>query len=78
MVPLNDPIYQLVYGENGSGVDTVLVNGKILLENGKVLTIDEAKVNAEAAKRAKRITEKSELQKEKNDKLVSVLNNLMY
>ena len=78
LVPLNDPVYQLVYGENGSGVDTVMVNGKILLENGKVLAIDEAKVNAEAAKRAKRIAEKAALQKEKNDKLVSVLNNLMY
>ena len=36
-------------------VDTVLVNGKVLMEKGKLLTIDLAKVYAEVNKRAKRL-----------------------
>jgi 5-methylthioadenosine/S-adenosylhomocysteine deaminase len=46
--PLNDPVRQLVYGESGQSVTTVMVNGELVLENGKMLTIDEAAVLEEA------------------------------
>jgi 5-methylthioadenosine/S-adenosylhomocysteine deaminase len=38
--PVNDVVNQLVFGETGAGVDTVLIDGKIVLENGRVRTFD--------------------------------------
>jgi len=39
--PLNDVIGQLVFCENGSSVDTVIVNGEIVLREGRFTKIDE-------------------------------------
>ena len=38
----------IVYSANGSNVDTTICNGKILMENKKVLTLDETDVLAKA------------------------------
>ena len=38
----------IVYSANGSNVDTTICNGKILMENKKVLTLDESDVLAKA------------------------------
>jgi 5-methylthioadenosine/S-adenosylhomocysteine deaminase len=46
--PLNSPVRQLVYGENGQSVDTVLVNGQVVMENGNFLNLDEAALRKEA------------------------------
>jgi cytosine/adenosine deaminase-related metal-dependent hydrolase len=46
--PLNDPVRQLVYSENGQSVDTVMVNGKVVMENRRILTVDETALLAEA------------------------------
>lgn len=47
-VPLNDPLQQLVFGERGGSVHTVIVAGEILVEGGRALTIDEDEVIAAA------------------------------
>ncbi len=39
-----NPLVNLVYSATGSSVDTVIVDGKILLEKGRSLTIDEEEV----------------------------------
>jgi cytosine/adenosine deaminase-related metal-dependent hydrolase len=51
--PLNDALAQLVYCENGSGVDTVIVNGEIVVENGRLARLDESEIlrRAEDARR---------------------------
>jgi 5-methylthioadenosine/S-adenosylhomocysteine deaminase len=46
--PLNDPVLQLVYGENGRSVDTVLVEGRVVMEGKKILTVDEEAILEEA------------------------------
>lgn len=46
-VPLRDAYLHLVYCENGGSVDTVLVNGNIVVEQGKVTTIDEQAIRSE-------------------------------
>lgn len=46
--PVNDMTRQLVYYENGANVDTVIVNGCKVLENGKSLFVDEAELICEA------------------------------
>ena len=45
--PLNDLRRQLVYSENGSSVVLTMVNGAVVYEDGKVLTVDEAWVREE-------------------------------
>lgn len=45
----------LVYSANGSDVRTVFVNGKILMENRELITLDEKKICREVEKRAKQI-----------------------
>jgi guanine deaminase len=47
-VPLNDGLVQLVNGESGLAVDRVMIGGRMILEGGRLLTVDEAKVRAQA------------------------------
>jgi len=54
-VPLNDALLQLVNGESGAAVDSVMVGGRLVLEHGRLLTVDEAKVRAEAERTAERL-----------------------
>ena len=49
--PLNDTFRQLVYCENGSSVETVIVDGKIVVEGGNLLTVDQESAMAEARER---------------------------
>lgn len=53
--PLNDPIAALAYSANGSEVETVMVGGKILMENRRFTTIDRDKVLFEVNKVCERI-----------------------
>jgi 5-methylthioadenosine/S-adenosylhomocysteine deaminase len=53
--PLNDPYEAIVYTCHGSDVDTVIIDGRILMEKRKLLYIDEEKIIAEANKIAQRI-----------------------
>jgi cytosine/adenosine deaminase-related metal-dependent hydrolase len=39
--PLNDVVNQVVYAENGSSVDTVIINGQVVMAERRLLTIDE-------------------------------------
>lgn len=56
MTPLNDPYSAVVYSAQGSDVDTVIVDGNILMENRVLKTIDEEKVKYKAASISKRLT----------------------
>ena len=46
--PMYDPLSHLVYVTRGDDVQTVVVNGKMVMRNRKVLTLDETAVIAEA------------------------------
>jgi 5-methylthioadenosine/S-adenosylhomocysteine deaminase len=50
--PMYDPVSHLVYATRGDDVTTMVVNGKVLMRGGKVLTLDEAHVLADARKAA--------------------------
>jgi len=54
-VPLRDPLRQLVYGENGAAVTQVLVAGKVVVDEGRLLTIDEAALRRRAQAAAERL-----------------------
>lgn len=53
--PFNNSISALVYSASGAEVDTVIVNGKILMENRILTSIDEEKVYFEVNRIAKRL-----------------------
>jgi len=50
--PLFDPVSQIVYASRGDDVVTTIVNGKILMRDRKVLTLNEAAVLSEVRKAA--------------------------
>jgi 5-methylthioadenosine/S-adenosylhomocysteine deaminase len=52
--PLADPLNALVYAETGASVETVLVDGRTVLEDGRVTTLDEARIYARAQEAADR------------------------
>jgi 5-methylthioadenosine/S-adenosylhomocysteine deaminase len=53
--PMYDPISHLVYVTRGDDVQTTIVNGKVLMRNRKVLTLDERTVLAEANTWARKV-----------------------
>ncbi len=57
--PLSDPVKALVYAETGASVDTVLVDGRVVLEGGRVTTVDETRIYARAQEAADRHRERA-------------------
>jgi cytosine/adenosine deaminase-related metal-dependent hydrolase len=47
LIPARNPASTLVYAAGGSDVDTVIVDGKLLMKNRELKTIDETKIVAE-------------------------------
>jgi guanine deaminase len=54
-IPLNDPINALVHTEDGSAVHSVMVGGKMVVENRRLLNIDLAKLAREAENARERL-----------------------
>jgi len=57
--PLADPVKALVYAETGASVDTVLVDGRVVVEQGRVTTVDETRIYARAQEAADRQRERA-------------------
>ena len=55
LYPENDLCTNLVYSANGSDVDTVMIDGKIIMQNRKLLDINEKHVKKNIAKVVKRL-----------------------
>jgi guanine deaminase len=56
-VPLRAPLLQMVFGENGASVDTVMIGGRLVFRDGKLLTLDEAALRRRAEEAAHRLDE---------------------
>lgn len=61
--PLNMPVDRLTYFANGNDVDTVIVDGKVLMQNRRVTTINEADVLENAQVEIEAAVDRSELKK---------------
>jgi 5-methylthioadenosine/S-adenosylhomocysteine deaminase len=59
--PLYNPVANLVYSATGKSVDTVIVDGRVLVEGGRALTLDEGAIIEEARRRAPGILVKTKL-----------------
>jgi 5-methylthioadenosine/S-adenosylhomocysteine deaminase len=67
-IPLFSIPNQLVYSTDGHNVETVIIDGKIVLKNRKLGHIDEEKLISESQLKAKQIAEKSGIDR----KIVSI------
>ncbi|MHA2200723.1 MAG: amidohydrolase family protein [Candidatus Thorarchaeota archaeon] len=59
VTPASNPVSNLVYSGSGDAVDTVIVNGKVLLREKKLLTLDEEKVKTRAVEHAEELLARS-------------------
>ena len=57
--PNYNPVSLLVYSANSSATDTVICNGKILMQNRELKTLDEEKIISEFKKAADKLTGKN-------------------
>ncbi|WP_271171025.1 amidohydrolase family protein, partial [Microbacterium laevaniformans] len=57
---------QLVYSENGSSIDIVMVQGRVVVAGGEVITVDERAARAELAERLDEIIERQDRLDERN------------
>ena len=56
-VPLNEPLLHVVFCEDGTGIDRVMVGGKMVVQDGRVIGIDMAKLASEANAAVARLAE---------------------
>jgi 5-methylthioadenosine/S-adenosylhomocysteine deaminase len=54
-VPCHDLVTQIVFTENGAAVDSVMIGGRLVLDRGRLTTIDEKKLRRDAAAAAGRL-----------------------
>ena len=59
MVPPTNPVSNLVYAAHGYDVDTVIIDGKVIVRNKKVLTMDEEDIKKRARERAVKVYERA-------------------
>jgi 5-methylthioadenosine/S-adenosylhomocysteine deaminase len=54
-LPLNDPVNQLVHCEDGTAVDSVMIGGRLIVANRRVLTVDMAQLRDRVAEARERL-----------------------
>jgi 5-methylthioadenosine/S-adenosylhomocysteine deaminase len=54
-VPCHDIVSQIVFTENGGAVDSVMIGGRMVLDHGRLTTIDEKKLRQDATTAAERL-----------------------
>jgi len=55
--PPRDPVSHLIYAAHGSDVKTTIIEGQIVMNDGEILTVDEAEVIARATECAVRVAD---------------------
>jgi hypothetical protein len=55
-LPLRDPLLQVVNGESGLAIESVMVAGQWILRDGRMLTVDEDRLRARVAEAVDRLT----------------------
>ncbi len=62
LTPALNPVSHLVYAAEGSDVETVVIDGKIIMENRSVKTLEEENVLQEANRRGEKLLERAGLE----------------
>lgn len=58
-IPVYNPIQNLIYSSSGSSVQTVIIDGKIVMEDREIKTVDEQEVLSKCQELSKGILERS-------------------
>ena len=61
LTPAPDPVSTIVYAAHGSDVDTVAIDGQVVMESRRVLTLDEDAILDEARRRFPKVMERGGL-----------------
>jgi 5-methylthioadenosine/S-adenosylhomocysteine deaminase len=75
LIPLNDPVNQLVHSENGGAVDSVMIGSRMVLEHGQFPGIDIGKLRARIAGRVAELKDKTRELKTLADQLADIVGN---
>jgi 5-methylthioadenosine/S-adenosylhomocysteine deaminase len=62
LYPHRDPLKTLVYHANRNDVEMIIVDGKIIMEGRKILTVDEEEIISKASEVAHRLWRKAEME----------------
>mgnify|MGYP003694492183 CR=1 FL=1 len=54
-VPLRNPLRQLVLAENGAAIHSVMIDGRFVLREGRMLTLDEARLRRQVEAAVERL-----------------------
>ena len=72
-MPCNDPTNQIVHTEDGCGVHSVMIGGRMVVENRKLLTVDLASLAARAEKSRERLAKINRPSRALYDKLEKIV-----
>jgi len=72
-IPCNDPTNQIVHTEDGTGVHSVMIGGRMVVENRKLLTVDLADLARKAEKSRERLEKANEPARVLYGKLESIV-----
>jgi len=72
-VPLNSVARQIVFTEGGRGVETVIVDGRVIIADRKITTIDERALREEVADLMKVLRKDIEAVSRRNDAMLPYL-----
>jgi cytosine/adenosine deaminase-related metal-dependent hydrolase len=59
LVPTFNPISNLIYAAEGSDVETVLIDGKVIMQDRTVKTLDESRILQQAHERGQKLLERT-------------------
>ncbi len=62
LTPNSNPVSNLVYSGSGHAVDTVIVNGRVLMRNKKLQTLDEETVMQNALEHSQVLLERADIE----------------
>jgi len=72
-IPCNDPTNQIVHTEDGTGVHSVMIGGRMVVENRKLLTVDLTTLAAKAEKARARLEKANRPAKALSEKLAKIV-----
>jgi len=61
LVPYRDVVSSVVYSATGGDVDTVIIDGRVVLRKGKALTLDEERVMEEAVRHQEELLARADI-----------------
>jgi 5-methylthioadenosine/S-adenosylhomocysteine deaminase len=75
LIPLNAPTTQMVLGEDGTSVEDVMVNGRFVVRNRKLLTVDLPALAARAAELRAEMDARAVASRHRYDAVAPIIND---